>query len=179
MPRRDDTSIPTRPALPGDALALARISAAGFDTYRAWAPAGWAPPESGDATDASRLRAQLVHPAAWSRVADGERGPVGFALVQPAFTVQPRAEPLEGVAHLLRLFVLPAWWGTGAWPPSSWREATAAAPPRATTGCGSWTPAGHARAQAFYRREGFTRVGDAFERPQLALSLIELWRDVP
>ena len=178
MPRRDDTSIPTRPALPGDALALARISAAGFDTYRAWAPAGWTPPESGDATDASRLRAQLVHPAAWSRVADGERGPVGFALVQPAFTVNTRAEPLEGVAHLLRLFVLPAWWGTGV-AAQLLREATAAAAAEGYDRMRLWTPAGHARAQAFYRREGFTRVGDAFEEPQLALSLIELWRDVP
>src|SRR4051794_41910060 len=68
-----------RPATAADADTLAATVAEGFDSYRAFTPPGWEPPDM--ALEAERMRERLGHPGTWCELAerDGEAvGPVAF-----------------------------------------------------------------------------------------------------
>ena len=99
-----------RAATPTDAERITAITMEGFETYRAFAPEGWAPPPAGD--ERARLLRLLAEDWVFYRVAehDGELvGHVGFLPAERTFA--PTGDP--ALAHFRQLFVARAHWGTG------------------------------------------------------------------
>jgi GNAT superfamily N-acetyltransferase len=157
-----------------DAEDLATTVAAGFESFRAWARPGWTPPETGF----ELWRASLAQPSLWGLVGveDGEiAGHVAF--VQAREREEPRAD-IPGLAHLWQLFVRPPWWGSGL----ATRFNGLAVEEAARQGYEAmrlFTPAGNARARAFYEREGWTAHGDAVYEPHLGLEIVQYRRALP
>jgi GNAT superfamily N-acetyltransferase len=155
-----------RPGGAGDAQLLADGLLEGFDSYRAFAPAGWQlPPRS---EQLARIEERL--PVAWVRVAvhRGERA--GHVALTP-----DADEP--GGAYLWHLFVARPWWGTGLATELHARflaEARARGHERAR----ALTPADQARARRFYAREGWRVDGAPFLDEKLGLELVVLRRSV-
>jgi predicted N-acetyltransferase YhbS len=145
------TAYAFRPAAPGDAERMVAVAMEGFESYRAFAPQGWAPPSAAD--EVERLRRMLGEDHAWYRVAeyDGELvGHVGFLPAEHTFA--PTGDPQ--LAHFRQLFVLRAHWGSGL----ATRLHAAAldeARARGFTAMRLFTPAAHGRARRFYEREGW------------------------
>jgi len=80
-------------------------------------------------------------------------------------------------AHLWMLFVRPPWWGSGlAGRLNGLAVGEAAA--RGYAAIRLHTPAGNARARAFYEREGWSTDGVAIPEPLLGLDLVEYRRDL-
>lgn len=159
-----------RPATPVDAPVLAETVRQGFETYRRWAPAGWEPPPA--QMHLIGIRDRLGRPETWCAVAEAGDVPAGHAAVRPAGTPE---EPLEGLAHLWMLFVREPWWGTGL-AARLLALATAEAAARGYAAIRLLTPSGHARARAFYEREGFSAQGPPAFEPALGLDLVEYRR---
>jgi GNAT superfamily N-acetyltransferase len=105
-----------------------------------------------------------------ARVALADPDLAGFTGWMPASHGRPRRR-IPGRAHLWSLFVAPAWWGTGlaadllAWSVSGMRES-------GYTEAQLWTPNAHARARAFYEREGWAPSGITRFSPELGLDVI-------
>jgi GNAT superfamily N-acetyltransferase len=164
-----------RDATAADAPRLAVVMAEGFDSYRAFAPAGWQPPSADEFRDAMAKR--LGQPGVWCRLA--ERGPdvAGYvALLPAAESRRPVADPR--LAHFWMLFVRAPWWGTelahrlhGA--------ACAAATARGYTAMRLFTPARQARARRFYEREGWTLADGPYPDEDLGLEIVEYRRTLP
>ena len=157
-----------RAATPRDATIVAALTAAGFATYRDFAPGGWQPrtaiqqePEMYD-----RLNRGDVH----ARLALAEPELAGFTGWMPASRGRPRRR-VPGRAHLWSLFIAPRWWGTGLaadlleWSVSGMRES-------GYNQAQLWTPEAHARARAFYEREGWTASSLVQFSPELDLDVI-------
>ena len=156
-----------------DAEALAETVAAGFASFRAWAPAGWAPPETG--FELWRFREGLSQPSLWGLVGveDGEvAGHV--TIIQAREREEPRAD-IPGFAHLWQLFVRPRWWGTGL-ATTFIARAVAEAACQGYEAMRLFTPAGNARARAFYEREGWAAHGEAAYEPHLGLDIVQYRR---
>jgi GNAT superfamily N-acetyltransferase len=157
-----------RAATPRDATVVAELIAAGFATYRGFAPDGWQArtsiQEEPEVYD--RLNRGDVH----ARVAFVGARLAGFTGWMPASRGRPR-QRIPGRAHLWSLFISPTWWGTGLaaellhWSVSGMREA-------GYDTAQLWTPLAHARARAFYKREGWTPTDLIQFSPQLALDVI-------
>ena len=156
-----------RVAVPADAPAIARSMALGFETYRAFGPAGWRPPA--DFTEG--VRARLATPNAWALLAEIAGEPAGHVALAPDRGDEGRT------AYLWQLFVRPPWWGTGladrlhgAWveraQDGGWRQGRLV------------TPAGHSRARRFYGRRGWQVEGAPVVDRQLDLALVALRRDL-
>jgi GNAT superfamily N-acetyltransferase len=161
-----------RPAAGSDAEALARTMAAAFDAYRAFAPAGWAPPTA--PTEVALLRGLLGRPEFWCLVAEADDALAGHVALLPAeLAHRPVREP--GLGHLRQLFVVPEHWGTGL---ASALHAAAleAAPERGFRALRLFTPAGQARARRFYAREGWRPAGPPFADPGFGLEVVEYRR---
>lgn len=146
----------TRIAGPDDAAAITETIDGGFDGYRAWAPAGWAPPAA-SAERLERLARALASEDVWCLLAlDGEDA-AGHVALSPTTMEDPAPAP-AGVINLWQLFVRPAWQGRGVA-----QELMAAAVEEARSrGFASlrlWTPQGAGRARRFYEREGWTATG--------------------
>lgn len=171
-----------RAAGPADADALARHVAIGTGTYRAFAPAGWAPPP--DMTDLNQMRQMLEDPACWALIAETESGSVGHVTWRPArerSAAEGRPQdprPLvPGLAHLAHLFVVPAWWGSGV-AEALHARALASMRERGFDQARLFTPALQRRARRFYERHGWTAVAGAFN-PVLHLEMAEYRRPLP
>jgi GNAT superfamily N-acetyltransferase len=82
---------------------------------------------------------------------------------------------IPGLAHLWMLFIREPWWGTGL---ASRLLALAVeeAGARGYDAMRLYTPAGQARARAFYEREGWAIAGEAMFEPMLGLELVEYRR---
>jgi GNAT superfamily N-acetyltransferase len=157
-----------------DAPALTELVSKAFATYTDWAPPGWSMPDL-DAEMREVLEQWLDEPVAWSRVAlDGDQ-PVGYVSVLPARTAEEPRTFIPGLAHLWHLFVLREWWGTGL-AKRLLDEATEEARRREYQAIRLWTPRDHARARAFYAREGWAPTGAEQFADQLQLDLVELRR---
>lgn len=169
----------TRPAVPDDAQVVAQLVAAGFESYRAWAPPGWTPPAAGE----DAIRERLARADTWCLVAEADGRAIGHVVVEPAEgprppgTVRPGPRPLGGLAHLWHLFVLPEWWGRGI-AAHLLSEALDEARRRGFARIRLFTPRDHARARAFYRREGFAQRGTSVLEIELGLPLVEYTRDL-
>jgi len=156
-----------------DAEDLAATVAAGFESFRPWAPPGWDPPETG--FEVWRFREGLSRESCWGLVAVEDGSVCGHvALVQARERAEPR-DDIPGLAHLWQLFVRPRWWGTGLASTLN-RLAVEEAGRRGYEAIRLFTPAGNARARAFYAREGWAVVGEPVYEPMLGLEIVQYRR---
>jgi GNAT superfamily N-acetyltransferase len=151
-----------RPATLADAPALADVVHEGFESYTEWAPRGWDPPAP--ALHLAGIRDRLPEPGCVCLLAEAGGAAEGVVAYAPA-----REEP--GVAHIWMLFLRRARWGTGLAGDLLGR-AVSAATGEGYRGMRLHTPAGHARARAFYEREGWTSAHPPFYEPMLGLELV-------
>lgn len=140
----------------------------GFETYRSFAPPGWAPPPA--ALDRARIADRLPRPDAWCVMADDGGVPAGHVAVLD--DEEPR------VVYLWMLFVREPWWGTGV-AATLHRLAVAEAAGRGAEAMRLLTPAGQVRARAFYERHGWALARDTTWEPMLALDLVAYRRALP
>jgi GNAT superfamily N-acetyltransferase len=168
-------SLSIRPATLEDVPVLAETVRLGFEGYRAFAPRGWAPPEP--ATEQARIVDRLPLPDAWCRVAEDAGEPAGHVAILAARAQTGDRLPIPGLAHLWMLFVREPWWGSGV----AARLLALAVDEAAARGYEAMqlqTPAGQARARAFYEREGWSTDGIATLEPMLGLDLVTYRRRV-
>jgi GNAT superfamily N-acetyltransferase len=167
----------TRQATVADVDQLLLDVQLGFDSYVAFAPLGWEPPDM----FAGRERtAELVEDSAsWVLLAlEGGvcAGHVGF------FPARERAADgvdghfseravIPGLAHLWQLFVRPPWWGKGV-APRLHEAAVTEMRARGFERARLLTPSLHARARRFYQRRGWSPTGEEWSE-DLALMLTE------
>ena len=156
-----------------DAEDLTATVSACFESFRSWAGPGWSPPETG--FELWRYREGLLRPSLWGLVGvdEGEiAGHVTFLQARERSEAQPE---IPGQAHLWQLFVRPPWWGSGL----ATRLNRLAVEEAACQGYGSmrlFTPAGNARARAFYEREGWGTDGVAVYEAMLGLEIVQYRR---
>lgn len=157
----------------GDAEDLAATVAEGFESFRAWAGPGWSPPETG--FELWRYREGLLRPSLWGLVGvDGGEMAGHVTFVQARERAHSRPE-IPGLAHLWQLIVRPPWWGSGL----ATRLNGLAVEEAARQGYGSmrlFTPAGNARARAFYEREGWSTDGVPAYEAMLGLDIVQYRR---
>jgi GNAT superfamily N-acetyltransferase len=161
---------------PQDAAALGAVTREAFETYREWAPDGWNPRTAGD-REAELLAERLALPDYWCRFEASGGEAVGYIVLRDALTTGDDPQPIPGLAHIWHLFVRPAWWGKGV----ATRLHGAALDEARRRGAGAirlWTPAGNARARAFYAREGWRETGAEHYAQELDLALLEYRRPV-
>jgi GNAT superfamily N-acetyltransferase len=158
-----------------DARELRATVAEGFESFRAWAAPGWDPPLTG--FELSSYREALARPSLWGLIAvDGGEVAGHVTVVQAREREEPRAD-IPGMAHLWQLFVRPRWWGTGL----AVRFNALAVEESARRGYDTmrlFTPAGNARARAFYEREGWSTFGEPAFEPFLALDIVQYRRSL-
>ena len=159
-----------RAAAPEDSAAMATVTAAGFEGYRAFAPPGWEP----WVPTAEETWLRFAVDGAWATVAEADGRVVGVGGYVPGR--EGRDGPLvPGLAHVAAVFVDETWWGRGVAPAllaaliehmraAGYREARL------------YTPVGQARARAFYAREGWTEGSGPLPGAELGLDIIELRR---
>ena len=162
-----------RPATLADVPMLGETVKEGFEGYKAFLPAGWEPPPSEFET--ARLEERLALDDAWCRVAFAGDDPAGHVAFLAAREQTDERPVIPGLAHLWMLFIREPWWGTGL-APELLRLAVAEAAGQGYAEMRLFTPAGQARARAFYEREGFTTDGELRPEPMLALDLVEYRR---
>jgi GNAT superfamily N-acetyltransferase len=159
-----------RPATPRDTTVVAELMAAGFATYRDFAAPGWQPRSA--IQEEAEVHARLSRGDVHARLALAENGvAAGFTGWMPATRPTGLGERAPCRAHLWTLFVARAWWGTGlaadllAWSVDGMRESGYE--------CAQlWTPTSHARARAFYEREGWGATGEREFSTYLGLDLV-------
>ena len=176
------TPIVTRPAGPDDLDDVLANVAAGFASYRAFAPTGWEPPAALAGRD---LTADvLADPDTWALLALVDAAPAGHVAFMPARERSAadssgswRSRPIiAGLAHLWQLFVLPEWWGLGV-APSLHESAIAEMRARGYLNARLFTPSAHARARRFYERRGWV-AGPEEWNDHLGLALVEYRLDL-
>jgi GNAT superfamily N-acetyltransferase len=158
-------SIATRRATLDDLDVVLDDLQAGFDSYVAFAPAGWRPPNVRDEGD--RAAELLGDPGTWAVLALVDERPVGHVAFMPArerSAGEPHGnwltrKPIPGIAHLWQLFVLPRWWGRGV-APQLHDAAIAEMRAQGYEGARLYTPSLHARARRFYERRAWRPVGE-------------------
>ena len=123
-----------REAVPADAPTMARTMALGFQTYRAFAPAGWEPPS--DFTD--WIRRRLAAPGAWALLAEHAGEPAGHVALYAERGDEART------AYLWQLFVRPSCWGGGLAGRCTTPSSTA--PARTASAGRGWSPRPRTRA---------------------------------
>lgn len=173
---RPVTAFTTRRATAVDVPALAETQRQGFEGYAAFAPRGWAPPSP--EVELAGIRERLAQPDAWCVIAydgDSVAGHTGFL---DARERDGERAPIPGLAHLWALFVREPYWGTGL-ARHLHAMAVGEAGARGYRAMRLLTPAGQARARAFYEREGWTWHGPAWLEPMLGLDLVEYRRSLP
>ena len=105
-----------RAAAPGDESAIGAMIGVCDETYRSWAPAGWAPPPPG--RELERWRGRLTDGSCWTRIAvEPEGRVVGITCFAQAMTwieAEDRAgEPIPQRAHVSAVFTHPDRWREG------------------------------------------------------------------
>ena len=166
-----------RPVAPEDLQAAHEVTTEGLETYRTFAPPGWAPPTD---LGAEGVAVRLAREGAYGVVAVDEDAVVGFAAYEPAreagddgFT----GPLIAGLAHVWAVFVAESHWGRGVATRllgaliDDMRQARF---PEARL----YVAAGQARARRFYAREGWREVTAPFFVGQLGLDLVEMRRSL-
>ena len=151
-----------RPATADDLNELVETVRGGFETYREWAPRGWAPPER--ELHLAGIRGRMAERGCFCVLAEEDGEVTGQVGTVPARGVQ-RA------GHVWMLFVREPWWGSGL----AGRLLGAAEDDGRARGWAELrlqTPSEHRRARAFYEREGWTTDGEPLYEPALGLVLV-------
>jgi GNAT superfamily N-acetyltransferase len=174
-----DDSVEIRPATIADLDALVAHVQAGFDSYVAFAPAGWEPRRVEH--DREGMAGLLADRDTWASLALIRGRPVGHVAFFPArersegdrrqWSERPR---IPGLTHLWQLFVLPEWWGRGV-APVLHDTAVAAMRSRGYERTRLYTPSAHARARRFYERRGWSAERELWN-DELQLALTEYTR---
>jgi GNAT superfamily N-acetyltransferase len=165
----------TRIATPRDAPEISASVAEGFESYREWAPEGWAPltptPEM-----LATLRSRLSDEDVWCLLAleDGEAA--GHVALARTSGEEPEPAP-PGMINLWQLFVRRRWQGSGI-ATTLMGAAVAEAARRGFTTMRLWTPQGAGRARRFYEREGWTATGAVHEQSPTGLVTVQYERPV-
>jgi GNAT superfamily N-acetyltransferase len=144
-----------------DAEELGQAVAEGFESYRAFAPAGWTPRPAFRETEL--LRGLIGSEGFWCLLALADGVLAGHVAFLPA-TRGWRAVEDPTLAHLRQLFLTPDSWGTGL-ARTLHARAIQAAHQRGFSAIRLFTPAGQARARRFYEREGWAVDGEPFCDP--------------
>ena len=143
-----------RHATGADAALVLGGVAAGFETYRSFAPPDWEAPAPGAGAPIATERL-LGHPGVWYVLAEDDRGLAGQCGFHDAHERRyMQGARIEGAAWLWHLFVRPDLWGSGlagdlhdmaldAMRERGYREG------RLTT------PEGQARSRRFYEKRGW------------------------
>lgn len=166
-----------RAACRDDVPAVLDAMAAGFETYREFAP-DWQPP----ARDADALLATewvLDRAETWYVIAEDAAGHAGQCGFHPGHEERMmRGAPIPGLAHFWQLFVRQDLWGTGL-AGQLHEMAVDEMRARGYVRARLFTPAGQARARRFYERRGWGASGRSIagfgERP---LELLEYVLDL-
>jgi GNAT superfamily N-acetyltransferase len=161
--------IDIRTAKLDDVPVLAETMRLGFESYRGFAPRGWDPPAPG--FEQARIADRLPLPDAWCRIAEAAGEPAGHVAILAARERSGDRALIPGVAHLWMLFVREPWWGRGL-ASHLHRLAVDEAAASGYEAMELVTPAGQARARAFYEREGWSTDGTATFEPMIALDLV-------
>jgi ribosomal protein S18 acetylase RimI-like enzyme len=162
-----------RPATLADVPVLTETVRQGFESYAAFLPAGWSPPP--ERFERARIEERLPLDDAWCMLALDGDDPAGHVAVLAAREQTADRPLIPGLAHLWMLFVRQPWWGSGL-APHLLTLAIAEAAARGFATMRLFTPAGQARARAFYEREGFASDGEITFEPMLGLDLVEYRR---
>jgi GNAT superfamily N-acetyltransferase len=164
------TAFEIRRATLDDVAALAETQRLAFEGYATFAGPGWSPPSP--EIEAVAIRERLGQPDAWCVIAhDGSAvaGHVGFLAAR---TRDAEQAVIPRLAHLWALFVREPYWGSGL-ARRLHAMAVEEARARGYLGMRLFTPAGQARARAFYDREGWDTDGTTWLEPMLGLELVE------
>jgi GNAT superfamily N-acetyltransferase len=164
-----------RPAGLDDLPVLAETVLLGFEGYRAFAPRGWEPPPP--VIERARIADRLPLEDAWCVLAEAEGEPAGHVAILADREPDGDRAPIPGAGYLWMLFVREPWWGTGLarrLHGMAVREAAA----RGYEAMRLVTPARHARARAFYEREGWVTDGVETLEPMLGLELVTYRRSL-
>jgi GNAT superfamily N-acetyltransferase len=167
-----------REGLSSDADSLADVLAAAFDTYLEWTGSDWHPQIDVDERERERLRRRLGQPDVWCRLAESDGVPVGYVVLTAGWTREEPREPIEGLAHIWHIFVLPGWWGSGV-AGRLLGDAMAEAARLGYRDARLWTPRDNGRARAFYRREGWRESGAERYAADVDLALVEYRLTLP
>jgi GNAT superfamily N-acetyltransferase len=148
----------------------------GFAGYTAFAPRGWEPPSS--EIEAIGINDRLAQPEAWCVIAHDGVEVAGHVALIAGRDPRGAREPIPGLAHLWMLFIREPWWGSGL-AVHLHGMAIAEAAAQGYTAMRLYTPAGQARARAFYERERWSTDGVEWFDPMLALDLVTYRRGLP
>jgi RimJ/RimL family protein N-acetyltransferase len=151
-----DEAYAIRPATHEDADDVARLVTDAFDAYTSISPPGWAP----RAHTVEEEHELLDTPGVTALVARPGGVLAGTVLHRPAATSRLASED-PGLVHFVRLFVDPAWQGSGL-AQLLHRRAVEDCRARGFTSMVLFTPYAQGRARRFYEREGWTHVADDF-----------------
>jgi ribosomal protein S18 acetylase RimI-like enzyme len=169
------TPFTIRPATLADVPVLAETVRDGFDGYRAFLPPGWDPPA--EEFEHARIAERLELDDTWCRLALDGSDPAGHVAFLAAREQTDGRPIIPGLAHLWMLFIREPWWGSGL-APHLLHLAVTQASEQGYDAMRLFTPAGQARARAFYEREGFLIDGDPRWEPMLAFELVQYRREL-
>jgi GNAT superfamily N-acetyltransferase len=157
-----------RPAKTSDLGTIADNLVEGLSTYRGWTPSAWNPP--GRTEMLIGLLQRFRSDGSWAHVAFTGTAPAGHIMIRPD---RDEADaPRADVALLTQLFVREQHWGSGL-AQQLHELGKADMVDRGFTSGRLLVASGHARAQAFYVRQGWQRTGALETSGELGLELAE------
>jgi GNAT superfamily N-acetyltransferase len=162
-----------RAAGPDDAERLNAVRAEGFESYRAFGPPGWQPPDA--AAELETLRRRLGSPDVWCLLAEADGEVAGHIAIMPAHQHPEWTTEDTRLAHLWQLFLRTRWHGSGL-AAELHAEGVGAARLRGFSEMRLYTPAGQARARRFYEREGWATTGAPVDDSTFGMPLVEYRR---
>jgi GNAT superfamily N-acetyltransferase len=147
----------------------------GFGSYRTWADATWEPPTRVEMLLGMMQR--FTKDGSWSVVAFTDDGrPAGHGAARPE--LDDAGARRTDVARLTHLFVRRDFWGSGV-ADLLHEHLLAGMVERGFSSTCLWTPAGQARARAFYVRHHWRESGAVDPDNDLRLDLLEYVRELP